>query len=74
MTCPNCNGKVRVVDNTSVDARNEDYRKRKCTVCGHIFYTVEFEVECDESLKQDWVNYNRAYGPRALRHTRRKRS
>lgn len=74
MTCPNCNGKVRVVDCTDVDPRNEIYRKRKCTVCGHIFYTVEFEVDYDDSLKQDWVKYNRGYGPRALRPAKRKRS
>jgi transcriptional regulator NrdR family protein len=59
MKCPKCNGKVRAVDSVHVEPRNEIYRKRKCTVCGHIFYTIEFEVDHDNALKRDWAKYYR---------------
>ena len=57
MTCPECSGKVCVVDLVNADD-NTTYRKRKCKSCGHIFYTVEFEVVSYESIKDEW---NRCY-------------
>lgn len=37
---------------------NETYRKRKCSKCGYVLYTVEFEVECDENVTKIWCkNY-----------------
>lgn len=42
MFCPECGGK-----NTVVDCRKEAdaiHRKRKCDVCGHVFFTEEYEA------------------------------
>lgn len=59
MKCPNCNSEdtVKVVDSLSTD-ENEIYRKRKCTKCGHKFFTCEFEVEVNKRFKSEWVTYN----------------
>lgn len=50
MVCPKCEGKVSVIDVRHDQGSNETYRQRKCTVCQHIFYTVEFEVETNDKL------------------------
>lgn len=48
MTCPCCGGKTAVVDVcTEVDVI---YRRRKCTECGHGFYTEEVECKLDEPI------------------------
>ena len=52
MICTKCGGKIRVVD-TYHSNNNEIYRRRKCDDCGRGFYTVEFEVDDDERLKQE---------------------
>lgn len=39
MDCLNCGGKTKVID-TAGD-QTGTYRCRKCTKCGHKFYTVE---------------------------------
>lgn len=53
MKCPKCEGKVRVMD--CVNARNNEvYRKRKCTVCGNVFYTRECVVDPDEEFIEEW--------------------
>lgn len=60
MICPKCNAKVVVTDSVNNPATNETYRKRKCLTCGHIFYTVEYEMEYDETLSKEWnVNYRK---------------
>ena len=41
MTCPACGGKCRVIHCRGTC--EEMYRKRLCTECEHIFYTVERE-------------------------------
>lgn len=53
MKCPKCNGKVQVVDCVNTQY-NEVYRKRKCTECGHVFYTCECMVYPDEEFKEEW--------------------
>lgn len=62
MTCPNCNGKNKVIDSRS----DEDtvYRKRKCDDCGHIFYTEEQMVLATDGFRNAW---------RAYRQKKRKR-
>ena len=57
MVCPECGGKVHVIDNVSSD--DENYRKRECKECGHIFYTLEFEVEYDTTFKKAWRKNHR---------------
>ena len=60
MNCPKCGGKVSVLENFNNTEDNEIYRKRKCKKCGNVFYTVEFEADEDESLRQILVKYRRA--------------
>lgn len=60
MTCPNCKGPSKVVDNTYIPSDNELYRKRKCCDCGFIFYTIEFIVEPDSLYRTLWTAHNRA--------------
>ena len=59
MTCPKCGGKVRVIM-TNYGDDNEVYRRRACTVCDHIFHTVEYEVEWNDALHEQWLNSERA--------------
>ena len=58
MVCPKCGGKIHVVDNVNTN-ENETYRQKECRKCGYIFYTVEFEVDNDKSLKYIWKNNHR---------------
>lgn len=58
MKCPECNEKTTVLDTRR--APQEVYRHRKCTSCGHTFYTVEYEVEDDEKFKKEYRKYYRA--------------
>lgn len=64
MTCPKCNGKVSVTDSVHAFA-NTEYRRKKCTECGHIFYTAEVEVENDDKFKRAWARYHRRNGVKA---------
>ena len=58
MVCPKCGGKIHVVDNVNTN-ENETYRQKECRKCGHVFYTVEFEVDNDKNLKDTWKNNHR---------------
>lgn len=42
MYCPECNSKSTVV----ITVRETDavHRKRRCDVCGHVFFTEEYEA------------------------------
>ena len=59
MTCPECNGRVKVLDVVHVTTDNETYRKKKCCDCGFEFYTTEFVVEPDVTFRKLWTEYNR---------------
>lgn len=60
MTCPECDGKVRVADTVQTPG-NEVYRRRECLACGYIFVTVESEVERDKIFKKVWnSNYRKS--------------
>lgn len=58
MVCPKCKGKVVIVDSVNTP-EEEIYRRRKCIECGHNFYTVEFEVECNAKFEEEWAAYYR---------------
>ena len=60
MTCPKCNGKLIMLDNSHNDELNETYRRKKCSDCGHVIHTTEFEVDWDETFKKEWSKYYRA--------------
>ena len=58
MTCPKCGGKIRVLD-TVHNPDNETYRRKRCTVCSHEFFTTEFEIEVTDEFKREWSIYGR---------------
>jgi transcriptional regulator NrdR family protein len=58
MNCPKCSGRALVVD--SVLAEEENYRKRRCLDCNHVFYTVEYEAVRNEEFREQWKrNYRK---------------
>lgn len=59
MVCPKCNGDVKAIDNVDNPKENEIYRARKCINCGHIFYTVEYEVIQNQRFAVDWAANHR---------------
>ena len=59
MTCPECNGYSKVVDNVEINGTM--HRKRKCIDCGHNFYTAEIEVNY-KRIKDNW-NANHRMSP-----------
>ena len=59
MKCPDCGGDVKVMDSVFNTDQNEVLRKRKCKDCGHVFYTIEFEIEYDTNTKETWNRYCR---------------
>lgn len=58
MTCPVCGGKTRVADIVHTP-ENEVYRRVECRDCGHSFYTVEYEIENDKTLRDIWRKNHR---------------
>jgi uncharacterized Zn finger protein len=59
MNCPKCDGQTKV--NDVVKAKNENYRRILCKSCGHVFFTVEYETENNESFRNNWNRNNRRY-------------
>ena len=60
LMCPECGcEKHKVVDAAHNTNTNEYYRKCRCADCGKQFFTVEFEVEYDEHMKNTWNKHYR---------------
>lgn len=59
MRCSKCGERTRVIDRAN--SPEEIYRKRECEVCGHRFYTIEYEIEKDENMWKEWTKYNRSW-------------
>lgn len=53
MKCPECKNKIVVVDEVRTPD-NEVYRRNRCSECGHLFYSVEYEIEADKQLRDIW--------------------
>lgn len=53
MKCPKCAGDVRVRYATYTE-ENETYRRKQCVSCGHVFYTMEFEIENTPAFQKEW--------------------
>lgn len=65
MTCPKCNGDLKTIDNVVNPSENEIYRAKKCINCGHILYTVEYEVIQNQRFAVDWAaNHRKHIKPR----------
>lgn len=60
MICSKCGGSVGVTDVNHNVERNETYRRRKCKVCGHVMWSIEFEVDNDENFREQWNAHDRA--------------
>lgn len=59
MNCPKCGGKIKVLD-VRHPSISESLRRKICTVCGHIFYTVEYEARTDGAFMKYW---SKSYRP-----------
>lgn len=57
--CPKCNSKSYVLDTVTNPDDNETYRKRECTECGNVFFTLEMIVDADSCLLENWYRYSR---------------
>lgn len=58
MVCPNCGGKLSVLDVRQDPKDNETYRKKECRSCHYVAFTIEYEVEHDSVIKM-WNSLNR---------------
>ena len=54
MECLECGKRLGVFDTVYNPEFREVLRRRKCSGCGKIICTAEFEVEPDERFKKDW--------------------
>lgn len=54
LRCPEC----KTIKTVSVEevrtSENEVYRRNRCIECGHVFYSLETEVEADKTLRDIW--------------------
>lgn len=57
MNCPVCGGKVKV--EYCVSDCEGVYRKRKCVVCNHTFYTTEYEGD-KQRFKELYKEYRKS--------------
>jgi transcriptional regulator NrdR family protein len=54
MKCRLCGSNSNVTDTRHNEDGDSIYRRRKCSSCGYIFYTIEFECEDTEDFKNEW--------------------
>lgn len=60
IACPECGAPANVIDTVMNTDANEQYRKKICLECGHVFYTLEFTVEMDDdSILENWCAHHR---------------
>ena len=59
VSCPECGAVVKTVDVVTNHDDNETYRKKKCTKCGHKFYTIEYTIDNDASFREQWRTHHR---------------
>ena len=51
MKCPNCGGKLYVVN--TLPYEDQIYRQRKCKSCGDTPWSIEYIVEKNDILKKE---------------------
>lgn len=59
--CPKCGGGTIVTDTVWNEQEQERYRRRKCTKCNHVFFTVEFEIVDNDRFRRDWNKCHRRW-------------
>ena len=52
--CPKCGGKSESCGIVHKKKKKETNRKSSWLECGHVFYTVEFDVPPTKRLLRDW--------------------
>ena len=56
MNCPKCGAATKVADSRSDN--KSVHRRRKCSLCGNVFYTAETISNSDETFKKTYNNYH----------------
>lgn len=59
LSCPKCGAMARVTDVVLNPVDNEKYKRRRCDKCGHISFTIEYEIDADEHFRKQWRTYHR---------------
>ena len=68
MNCPKCgSNNLKVIDTIS-DLDDEVYRCRRCIDCGNKIYTVEFEVESNDEVRDVFRQAHRDKNARSNRY------
>jgi len=61
MKCPKCGHEAKALETVHNHKENETYRAKKCVNCGHIIYTVEYEVIQNQRFAEDWAEAHHNY-------------
>lgn len=61
MKCSKCDGKAKVIKSIVDTETNETYRKFRCDICSHEFYSLEFEVEFNGAYEKRYNEVMRAF-------------
>lgn len=56
--CPYCGGEIKVKD-TRHKGNEETYRRYSCVSCRAMIFSVEYQVEENESFFREWRNADR---------------
>lgn len=59
--CPKCGKPMTVMDTVWNDHYQERYRRRRCNACGHVAFSVEFEIEDNDRFRRDWNKCHRVW-------------
>lgn len=58
--CPKCGSVADTIDSVFNPKHKELYRKRRCSKCGHVFFTVEFEAVHNKRFMRDWFIFHKS--------------
>lgn len=72
MNCPKCDAKTKVIDNVFDADRNEMYRYRLCSGCGHKYYTIETVVVVTGKFIDQWNKHHRRWDPYRVKIVKQK--
>jgi len=61
MTCPNCGGRLKVIDVVQTDD-NRTLRKKRCDDCAMVIYTSEIAIVVDHEFMSTWSEHARYTG------------
>ena len=63
MRCSICGAKTKVIDTRKKPEDFEIYRRRRCSnpECGREFFTVEYEIDTNDTTVHIWRSIDRKY-------------